>query len=65
MLHIVGFVGGESGLELHNCSKCGQLLRGDHGYKMSDGSYLCGDAYRCRCSARKNSKTDKPMRWRK
>ena len=62
-LYVVGFAGGESGMEVHNCSKCGQQLRGDHGYKLNDGSYACraGD----KCSMRKNSKNDNPMRWRK
>lgn len=61
--YVIGYVGGESGMEMHNCSKCGQSLRGDHGYKLNDGSYVCraGD----KCSMRQTSQTDSPRRWRK
>lgn len=63
MSYVIGLAGGESGLETQYCSKCGQALRGDHGYKLNDGSYVCraGD----KCSMRQTNKNDSPRRWRK
>lgn len=65
MATVIGFVGGDDGMEVHNCSRCGEPLRGDHGYKLSDGTHVCvrGD----KCSMRKTRKLaeGKPMRWRK
>lgn len=66
MPHVIGFVGEFTKGEVE-CSKCGQQLRGDHGYKLSDGSYVCRDGSKCslKLTSRKATLTDAPMRWRK
>lgn len=45
------------------CSKCGCAMRGDQGYKLSDGSYVCREGDKC--SIRVNADPSAPKRWRK
>lgn len=60
MVTVVDFVGIH---QIVKCSKCGNILYGDRGYILSDGTAVCRRGDRCSMRATKSPEGTK-RRWR-
>lgn len=70
-MKVIGHVSDSVGHgEVVQCNKCGTDIRDDHGYALSNGTYICRSGDKCAMRQAKNrlaamaAKGEKP-RWRK